>query len=537
MRARILSTASFLLLLPLLASTHATAASESAGIKVYTGAHGIEVAIVQLKEPGKFLVQVTGSGSAFDGLVLPYDLDASGRHYSTSWRGQPYAFLSIEKARGGGAGSMSLYTPGDVVHGQPLTYSEARSRVVQPAELLVRHEQQTKDGSVVRFGRFDRAGEQALHDKSLAEAAKSFNQACATKIPATIVWSSISDEQIKSLSISSYCSSPLSAMERLCQTAEVRSVIQAKVKQVTCQFGTTMKMDVDEKGSLIWTTFKDATNTDEFAQKSFEDMTVATPSGGTTAVVNGEAPPWGRCRTLGEQAILAKTIVCSDGKSSFVVVAPDEHRIHRLYYGNGKKFSRVPQPEANIGGDNFFDPRNYNASANPNFRGADMRLYSSVEVDEAKKSCVVQCGAKRAQLSVLDAKIASATLRAASFEPPLHKRKPHVLTRDDKGTYYYVDRGNTPETEKNFRLFVGRRGNLRLQAMTNIIADSQGEIFSTKSGSLRFIAGPGGYDSSWVQGKKVIKLTAIPVEGNYGLIYNDLGVYAGERLGTPCDDL
>jgi hypothetical protein len=54
---------------------------------------------------------------------------------------------------------------------------------------------------------------------------------------------------------------------------------------------------------------------------------------------------------------------------------------------------------------------------------------------------------------------------------------------------------------------------------------------------LRFIAGPGGSESSWVQGKKVTRLTAIPVEQNLQVIYNDLDVYRGQRLGTPCDDL
>jgi hypothetical protein len=84
---------------------------------------------------------------------------------------------------------------------------------------------------------------------------------------------------------------------------------------------------------------------------------------------------------------------------------------------------------------------------------------------------------------------------------------------------------------------VGPRGSLKLQPMTNVVADSEGEIFTTKSGSLRFIAGPGGRQSSWVKGKKVIKLVPIPVEQNLNVIYNDLGVYRGQRLGTPCDDL
>lgn len=51
----------------------------------------------------------------------------------------------------------------------------------------------------------------------------------------------------------------------------------------------------------------------------------------------------------------------------------------------------------------------------------------------------------------------------------------------------------------------------------------------------------------WIQGKKQLALTVVPIESvdektgepinNYQLIYNDLGVYLGQKLGNPCDDL
>jgi hypothetical protein len=532
---RILSTASFFSLL--LGSICAQAAPEATGIKIYTGDHGVEVAIIQLKEGNKFLIQVTGSRSTFDGLVLPYELDKSGRFYTTTWRGKGYSFISEEKGWGGGPGPMSLTTPNDAVHGQPLSYNETRSRAVKTADLLARHEKQYKDGTIARFGRFDRPAEQASHDKAMAEAAKSFNQACGTKIPAAINWSTISEEQMKSYWISEFCRSPLSAMEGLCQAEEARKTIQTKVKQVTCQFGTAMKLDIDAKGTLTWTTFEGASNADKLAQTYLEEMAEPAASSESKMVAGGETPPWGQGKNLKEKVILEKTLLCNDGKSAFVAVAPEEQTGCTLYYGNGKKFARLPHPSTMIGCDSFFDPRNYNPNGNPNFRGVDMRLFSYVEVDRTKRTCAVRCGTRRTELKMLDAKLAADTLRAASFEAPLHKRKPHVLTRDENGNYYYVDRGNSPETEKNFRLFTGPRGNLKLRPMTNIIADSKGEIFTTKNGSLRFIAGPGGQESSWVQGKKVTKLTAIPVEQNFSLIYNDLGVYSGERLGTQCDDL
>jgi len=382
-----------------------------------------------------------------------------------------------------------------------------------------------------------RAARHAAHDVELANAAKSLNTACGTTITASIVWSSISDEQLGAYSISSYCANPLSAMQRLCESPGLRVAIQTMVKQMSCQFGAELKLDLDSKGTLSFSTAAGSSNLEEFAKAYWEGMAIPPSLGTPLSVKSPEPPPWGQLNTFGEQAQLEATNVCSDGKAAFVVLAPDRQILYRMYYGDGKKFARVPPPAGRLSGSSFFDPRVSNPNANPNFRGLDMRTYSSVELDTKKKTCVVQCGTRRADLKLLEPKAARDLLSAAVFGPPLHGYKPHVLTRDDRGFYYYVDRGNTPLTEKKFRLFAGLRGKLKLQPLTNIVSDSQGDIFSTKSGSLRFIAGPGGAQSSWVQGKKVTPLTAIPVADNFGLIYNDLGVYASERLGTPCDDL
>jgi len=41
----------------------------------------------------------------------------------------------------------------------------------------------------------------------------------------------------------------------------------------------------------------------------------------------------------------------------------------------------------------------------------------------------------------------------------------------------------------------------------------------------------------WIKGRARKSLTNVPVALNAQLIYRDLGVYDGKRLGTPCDDL
>ena len=71
--------------------------------------------------------------------------------------------------------------------------------------------------------------------------------------------------------------------------------------------------------------------------------------------------------------------------------------------------------------------------------------------------------------------------------------------------------------------------------MTNVVSDSEGDVFSTKTGSLRLIIDR--RESTWIEGEKPRKLMLVPVRQNLGLIYNELGIYAGQRQGTPCDDL
>lgn len=127
-------------------------------------------------------------------------------------------------------------------------------------------------------------------------------------------------------------------------------------------------------------------------------------------------------------------------------------------------------------------------------------------------------------------------LLGAKYVPNPHQREPHALLRDDRGTYYYVDRGRAEGQEKNFRLYVGLKGAMVLQKMTNVVSDSAGEIFSTKSGDLRLLIDRE-KSSEWIQKKKRTPLRFLDVQENLHLIYAELSVYSGQRLGNPCDDL
>jgi hypothetical protein len=258
-----------------------------------------------------------------------------------------------------------------------------------------------------------------------------------------------------------------------------------------------------------------------------------------------EPPPWGKGESAGEQATLEKTAVCTDGKSHYVVIAPHERQLRQLYYGDGKTLTRVPLPPWVLTGENFFEPRFFARTKNSSFRGLDMRSFASVDYDAEKSACSVSCGERKTDLKILDPEAKKTVLLKAAYGPSLLTRVPHRLARDTSGRYFYIDRGNTPETEKSFRLFVGQKGRMKLQKMTNVVADSEGEVFATKSGSLRYVTDRK-LPPIWIEKGKKTTLIAVPIEGtseagepvnNYQLIYNELGVYLGQRLGNPCDDL
>lgn len=152
-----------------------------------------------------------------------------------------------------------------------------------------------------------------------------------------------------------------------------------------------------------------------------------------------------------------------------------------------------------------------------------------------KKALTVQCSERKTPLAALPAAEARALVDGAKFFGPRWNRYAYALARDNTGRYYYVDNQREPEHMKNFRLWAGPKGAMKPQKMVNVVSDSEGDIFATKSGELRLVLDK--HETTWIQREKKTKLVYLPVEDNHVMIYTDLGVYTGEPLGTPCDDL
>lgn len=218
--------------------------------------------------------------------------------------------------------------------------------------------------------------------------------------------------------------------------------------------------------------------------------------------------------------------VLDDGKGHFIVVLPfGQDVFQHLYWGDGKVFWAQRVFGGGSEGDVAFDRVFWEPRVRERWR-ASFYLKDGV--------FSLQCADRTTVFQPTEETKAKAILDAATFHPPRWQHRAYALARDDSGTYYYVDRSRDDEV-KDFRLWAGQRGQLKPLSMTNVVSDSEGDIFATRTGELRLVLDK--KESAWVRGKQRVVLKLLPLEDNVQLIYSELGVYAGEPLGTPCDVL
>jgi hypothetical protein len=142
-------------------------------------------------------------------------------------------------------------------------------------------------------------------------------------------------------------------------------------------------------------------------------------------------------------------------------------------------------------------------------------------------------GMGRRKLTQLNSDEAATLFKSAKFYPPLHTRSAHFLARDDDAHYYYVDAIRDDLGGNGYRVFMGMKGAMKQLPMSNMASDSVGEIFATKSGQLKIVAGKNG-TAYWVKNGRKTELTIVPVLDNRYLVYRELGIYGA--LGVVCDD-
>jgi len=115
--------------------------------------------------------------------------------------------------------------------------------------------------------------------------------------------------------------------------------------------------------------------------------------------------------------------------------------------------------------------------------------------------------------------------------------RPHLLARDDAGTYYYVDKIAKQYGGNGFRVWAGKKGGMKQLPLTNVASDTAGEVFSTKTGDLRLVKDTTDprATASWIRGDKKQQLVSLDLDANSVVIFRDLGIYG--FTGTLCDNL
>ena len=157
---------------------------------------------------------------------------------------------------------------------------------------------------------------------------------------------------------------------------------------------------------------------------------------------------------------------------------------------------------------------------------------------KADGSYVKSCGNDvHVPLTELAADKAKTVIDKNNFLSTAMTRRPYMLARDDSGVYYYVDALRAEYGGKGFRVFVGKKGALKLKPLTDIASDTAGDIFATKTGDLRIVrdTSEGKQNVQWVKGEKRSSLVTLDLDANSQLIFKDLGVYG--FTGSICESM
>ncbi len=239
-------------------------------------------------------------------------------------------------------------------------------------------------------------------------------------------------------------------------------------------------------------------------------------------------PPWAEEPEKLDAEVLAALTLWEDGSGNYVamntakledlLLAGTARKLHRVRTGGG-----FLNGGEGTGDKSFWEPR------------AGGRGAFQFKPDEAKLSC----GPKDVPFKRVPALEAKKLLARAEILAPRWRRIPVLLARDDQATYFYVDGargpGGEPATPADYRLYVGKRGALARVDLEDAVHDDAGFVFLTSGG--RLVARQQGrkYAVEWGVGATRVALTWLEPADNGPLIYRELGVYAGQSLGTPCD--
>jgi hypothetical protein len=231
-------------------------------------------------------------------------------------------------------------------------------------------------------------------------------------------------------------------------------------------------------------------------------------------------------------SLKANLAVLSDGKGHYLVYNAKAVLDGPTFYGDMKAMHRI-----RVAGGGSSGTESWNLSIwDPRTVMSNDRASLSMR-DEGKEFQGV-CGKKTITFTPAPAEEGKKLLDSDVFKGPLWTRKPERLLRDNQGTYYFIDRLRSDDDaeRRDFVFFKGPRGKMKTVKLKDIVDDSKGLILATSNGQLRLVSDQ--TEPFWVQGKSRVQLIDVPLDDNRNvqLVYSELGVYDGQKLGTPCDD-
>jgi hypothetical protein len=224
--------------------------------------------------------------------------------------------------------------------------------------------------------------------------------------------------------------------------------------------------------------------------------------------------------------VLDRLWILTDDDGLVLAVVPFQGIAAPFYAGDGEKLFRQRVVSGGSEG---------NLAAHLAFWEPRARAGAEAQLSIRGGRATLTCGSRTIPLRVVGPGGSKKVLAEARFFAPPFRRIPHLLARDDQGSYFLVDAARDPWSgrpadRQDLRLRYGRKGALAPVELSDAVSDPAGLVLAGPAG--RLVAR--GADVEWVGASGRTPLTPVDLRDAGPFVYGELGAY-GARLGTPCD--
>jgi len=236
--------------------------------KVFQGRDGLVVTVAPLmpKDSNQAIIEVKGIESELDGLKLLYKVVDEGNKreaYQMTYDGRISNRMRTNVGYWGNG--TEVYLP-DVQGTFEVMFDEKATKELNLVKFKEEYLNQEKNKVQEKLAVFKRDKHLKSNEEAIGKLAKEASEACGTTIQANIEWKSISEDNLKELSISSFCGSPLESMADLCKKSpENKKVLSQKISKLSCSMGDKVHLGITDK-TLNWVTNKDTPNQGDFTK-------------------------------------------------------------------------------------------------------------------------------------------------------------------------------------------------------------------------------------------------------------------------------